>query len=280
MTPLLSGAEKRPLQIVSFVSGSGENLKTLIALAKSRARVRVPLVISDQVSCPALEIARRAGLHVIARDFARVCGSWAAARHSPALRRAYLAKGRAFHDAILLEIEKFEGEHGIRFDLAVLSYRKWIRGRLLARFKDRMINQHPGDLSLLNHAPSKRRVLAGLRPVEKALELGHARTRTTTFLVNRGHDSGEILCQGPWIYFDGDPQMPDFARFHEYRQKLGSDRPSLIRTLEMLADGDLALSTERHADGCRILYCKGAKLPYCGVQLSEPSNLDVRLPSF
>jgi len=177
-----------------------------------------------------------------------------------------------FHNRMLDQIRAQERLLNRRFDLAVLSYRRWIHGNLLEYFKDRMINQHAGDLTSLSECFDRKYV--GINPVWTALRSGEVRTRTSTIMVAEGHDSGEILCQGPWVQYNDDSLSKEQALEHENRQKVESDWPSLSFALVRIAQGRYSLGDEVHEDGSRIVYLDGAPLPFGGVGLGSPMSLE------
>lgn len=203
---------------------------------------------------------------VLAQDFARACGR-ASDAHDDAQRAAYALRARRFHDRLEHEIGRFERAEG-ELDLVVLSYGRWIHGRLLERFRDRMLNQHPGDLCALDGGG--RRLLTGNDPVLAALRLGHRRIRTTTFLVDEGHDTGAIVCQGPWVPASGPRATRADADRLEQRQKRESDRASLVCALVAVALGALRRDPDRRAlDGSSCFRLEDVALPFGGIDLDQ-----------
>lgn len=258
------------MRVVVFVSGGGGNLKAAIqASAEHPGLLTVRLVVSDRLGIPAIAIAEEYGIPVIARDFESSCGVWALAKRDPQTASAYRQKAEKFHDGILTTIRAHEKAYGFLFDLAVLSYHRWIQGKLLAYFQDRMINQHAGDATVMRKDDPLRRAYVGINPVLLALRSGETRTRTSTFLVTEGHDTGEILCQGPWVPYEGSyPVTKESGWQHEVVQKERSDWPSLKFALCHIAEGDYAIAqTMFHKDHTRVLFFKGKALTYGGIDL-------------
>lgn len=263
--------QKRPMRIVVFVSGGGGNLRAVIDLQDEYpGLISVDLVISDRPEIRGVEIAQEAGIPTIVGDFEDKCGRWDDVKGNPAREIEYKLKAIAYHDNILSRIQEFETQHQQRFDLAVLAYRRWIHGKLLGYFKDRMINQHAGDLTILN--PDGSRAYVGIDPVYLALSDGQNRTRTSTIMVGEGHDAGEILCQGPWVGFTGDVTREN-AKLHELEQKKMSDWPAIRFTLKEIAQGQFALGTAiTHPDGTRQVFYRGEPVPHGGIQLGYIPN--------
>jgi len=262
--PIFAGG--RPMRVGVFVSGTGGNLRTTLHLGARRPELlEVALVVSDRPDCTAVAIAREHHVPTIARDFAAMCGRASAARGATE-RAAYAARARRFHDLLDDELRAFE-RRTRPLDLLVLAYRRWIHGRLLTRFAGRIVNQHPGDLRALDASGS--RLLRGSNPVLAALRLGHARVRTSTFMVDEGHDAGGIVCQGPWVSATGHrPTQADADRL-EQLQKRASDRPALICALTAIGSGRVALDHARRApDGSPCLTLDGLPLPFGGIDLA------------
>jgi len=262
--PIFTGS--RPMRVCVFASGTGGNLRTVLQLVARRPELlELALVVSDRPGCDAVAIARTYGVETIARDFAAACGRASDARTARE-RAVYAACARRFHDAIDDELRAFE-RRTRPLDLIVLAYRRWIHGRLLARFEGRIVNQHPGDLRALDE--DGRRVLVGNNPVLAALRLGHPRVRTTTFVVDEGHDAGGIVCQGPWVSTVGHRPIQSDADRLEQVQKRVSDRPALICALTAIGSGTLALDPGRRGpDGSPSLVLDGVPLPFGGIDLA------------
>lgn len=258
-----------PMRVVVFASGNGGNLRAAIATSESFPKlVKVQLVVTDRPDIKAIEIARQFGIAILVKDFEQKCGRWRDCTDN-ASRSLYRNRAVAFHDEILNEILSHEKAFG-RLDLAVLSYHRWIHGNLLRYFNERMINQHAGDLAVMSPIDPTQRRYIGINPVLYALQAGEKRTRTTTFLVRAGEDSGEILCQGPWVEYQGPEQVTICAaRKHEAIQKEQSDWPSLRFALLGIAQGHFTISTDsKFIDGNKAVFYKGIQLPYGGFQIS------------
>lgn len=256
------------MRVALFASGGGGNLAAALDVAGQRPDlISVGAVVTDRPLVYAIHIAREARIPVIVRDFEATCGKWRDCRDDPDAATAYRRMAIGFHDAILLDLTAIEQRMHWVFDLVILSYRRWIHGALLERFRDQMINQHAGDLSILG---PNGRAYVGLDPVTVALAAGERRTRTSTIMVTEGHDAGEILCQGPWVTYPYSSLTPQLARKHELIQKERSDWPSLRFALMAIAEGRLALGSEAvYSDGTRQVYLDGCPLPYGGVSLEE-----------
>ena len=239
-------------------------------LATQRPRlVQLAAMVTDRPDCAAVSIATEGGLPVIARNFLGECGR-ASDCETPAQRCEYQQRAEAFHDRIDDELKEVERAHG-PVDLIALSYGRWIHGRLLERFAGRMINQHPGDLTLLNGAGQ--RILVGNNPVLAGLRHGVPRVRTSTFFVDAGQDSGPILCQGPTLPAKGLPARQTTADSLENEMKRRSDWPSIICGITLIAEAAIDIDhTRRMADGSEGVSICGVPMSLGGLKLM--SDLD------
>lgn len=258
------------MRVIVFVSGTGGNLKTVIDLSlRKPLLIEVGLVVSDRLGIKAIDIAKKHKIPVIAIDFEKECGTWEECRRNRKTAKSYQACAVDFHDSILQKIISIEHKTKKHFDFVVLSYHRWIHGGLLDYFHERIINQHAGDLTAMKNNGKTRKYI-GINPVLYALKNGEKRTRTSTFLVRSGHDSGEILCQGPWVEYAGSfPITKKSAYIHELTQKRDSDWTALKFVLENIGLGRFGLARNNcHQDGCVVVTYDGKALPYGGIDLS------------
>lgn len=262
----------KPMRIIFFVSGTGGNLKAAIDLShKEPDLLQVCLVISDRLGIKAIDIAENYNIPLIASDFEKECGIWLECKNNQKKIREYSDCAVNFHNRTLEKIQTIEKECGETFDLVVLSYHRWIHGDLFSYFRNRMINQHAGDLTVMQPKSPKERRYRGINPVLMALRAGEKRTRSCTFLINDGHDTGEVLCQGLWTVYKGATTITRKSAWkHELFQKQESDWPSLRFALKEIAKGNFGIAEKmHHPDGSRVIFFKGCALPYGGVDLEH-----------
>jgi len=261
-----------PMLFAVFASGGGGNLNAAIQLSKQYPRLlKVGLVVTDRLGIPAIDIAKKNTIPVIAQDFEKECGVWSECKKNPKKKKSYQKKAKEFHNRILKAMMKMEKSTKIPFDLIVLSYHRWIEGDLLDYFWERVINQHSGDLSIMKNNIRLKRKYTGINPVLYALKAGEKKTRTSTILVRKGLDNGEILCQGPWVKYQGPyPITKETSWAHELVQKKESDWPSLKFALKNIALGNLGVAINKtYKDGCKIITFKGKVLPYQGADITR-----------
>jgi len=249
------------LRTAVLVSATGANLRTLLALrAAEPALLDVCLVASHGSNVPALRAATEAGVQTWPGDFDSRCGLRSAMRTAEELR-GYRARARRWHDELNARLAGWESRNG-PIDLLVLAYHRLIEGDLLTRFANRMINMHPGDLSILDGDGT--RLLIGRDPVQRAFDLGHRETRTSCFLVDDSVDGGPVLCLGPPV-----PRRAGrSAVAHEVEQKSVSDPPALVWSVRALAEQRISLAEARHRDGSRVVELDGLACPPGGIRLA------------
>ncbi|MFL6161968.1 MAG: formyltransferase family protein [Jatrophihabitantaceae bacterium] len=256
-----------PLRVAVLVSATGANLRTLLALqAVEPALLDVCLVASHAPNVAALRVAAAAGIQTWPGDFDSRCGLRSTMATADDLR-GYRARGRQWHDDLNAKLAEWESHNGF-IDLIVLAYHRLIEGDLLTRFAGRMINMHPGDLSILGDDGA--RLLIGRSPVQRAFDLGHRETRTSCFLVDDSVDGGPVLCLGPPV-----PRRAGrSAQAHEAEQKVVSDPPALVWSVRALAERRISLADTRNPDGSRVVELDGIACLLGGVRLdaAEPDQ--------
>lgn len=268
--PIYTPKKDGPMNVAVFASGGGGNLKAVIDLSLAHPRlVRVGLVVTDRIGIPAIDIAQSYSIPVFAYEFEKICGVWSECKKKKETAEQYTACARQFHDSVYERIRAHEQQTHMPIDLIVLSYHRWVFGKLLSSFKNKIINQHAADLTVFEQESYGKRKYIGINPVLYALEAGETKTRTSTFLVQGGYDNGEILSQGPWTVFKGGHVNKQTAYEHELIQKKQSDWPSLTFAVREIARGNYAYDPDDlYPDGCQAIYYKHSKLPYGGVDLS------------
>jgi folate-dependent phosphoribosylglycinamide formyltransferase PurN len=270
MNKIYTPKEDRPMSIVFFASNSEVNLQALHRMSKTNPKlVSVDLVVTDRDGIGAIAYANKHAIPVLTQNFSKMCGSFSKVNADPVKFRKYTECAMRFHNMLLKKIKVFEHKRGYKFDLAVLSYYRWIHGDLLKYFSNRMINQHPADLSVFEKDGVTRKYI-GIDPAYLSIRDGKNKTRTSTILVRQGHDAGEILCQGPWCQYKGPhPITTKLAAEHERKQEIVSDIPSLEFAVGHIAKGNFAISDKKNKDGTCVLFFKGKRLPYKGVDLDS-----------
>lgn len=237
MKKLYEGFGQRPMRIVFFSSGGPGNFDAACDLASEFPSIlSVELLVCDRLDTASARSARTRGMRVAEFDYE---AEFRASGYHPEQRRSF---SKLFHNEVLRHIIDCERADGCGMDLAVLAYRRLIQGDLLTYFDSRMINQHPADLAVLGEDGG--RLLTGIGGHHRALEMGLGGGRTSTIIVREGTDTGEIICRGPFVSFDGQTDDRKAMDAHENRQKIESDWPSLRFALMAIATGKLQLGQD------------------------------------
>jgi folate-dependent phosphoribosylglycinamide formyltransferase PurN len=246
--------QQRTMRIAVFCShGPGNFLAAVHAGHASEGRFEVCLLVTDRPGIPAIAAATAEGIRTVTYDFvSSLRGMTVEARRTTTDQ---------LHDRMLGQILNYEEEAG-SIDLCVLAYRRIIRGALFDYFRDRMVNQHPADLTVLESQAGPRRY-TGILGLRRSIEDGAEFTRTSTILASSEMDRGEILVQGPEVWVDRRVDLD----CHEQKQKEKSDWPALSRCLTDIASGELRIGEEKWPDGCRQVFYGSVRLPYGGLQL-------------
>ncbi len=281
--PIYSGSLE-DFHWVGFGSGSGTNLREC-------AKVIPPsLIFSDKPSASLFDWAElsQEGIVQEAINGFRACGSWKKAQENSQLKAEYQERSLEFNQTIVDLLHKCEERQQTPFDLIVLGgYMRLVMEPLLEAYKDKIINVHPADLSklkqrdeVINNIPEFYRVFVGDNAVYDSIEAGETITKSSVIMVDEGIDHGEILTQGPelrvWEEFlegtgpEREECFREYADAHQSFQKVRSDWPALTSALEMIAQGRIALGTEKNVlSEWRRVYVDGKMMDYKGFQV-EP----------
>ena len=273
ITPLYSGSFEN-FRWAGFGSGSGTNLQQCAQIKKPA------LIFSDRAEAPLLKIPELSSsetfqLIISGHSF---CGRWKEAQGNPQKENEYHQRTEEFNSWILQNLRQYEAQHG-SLDLIVLGgYMRMVTEPLLSAYKDKIINVHPADLSVLTL--EKRRKYVGAHAVRDALAAGEPSTKSSVILVDGKMDHGEILTQGPEVaidtsQFSASSSFEDYVRKHQQRQKEQSDWPALVTAFSFLAQGRLAVGKENlHFNEWRRVYLDGEHLPYSGYVISSPNEVE------
>jgi folate-dependent phosphoribosylglycinamide formyltransferase PurN len=250
------------MRVAGLMSGSGTNLVKVIerSLEGKGADYEVVVIVTDTPESRAEEISDKYGIPMVCSDikaFYRSKGH--ETRKDISLRPEYDAK-------IVEELKPFN------VDLIVLAgYMSIITEPLLDEFDARLINVHPADLSIVKEG---RRIFTGAHAVRDSILYGCRELRSSTHIVRREVDCGEIL-----LISDPVPvHLPEctslealkkkenrkllntIANEHQEKLKCEGDWVVLPKTLEWISrgrfgiaeDGNVTLDGKPVPDGVRL----------------------------
>lgn len=156
------------MNIAVFASGRGSNFQAILsAIHLGRFPASVSLVVSNNPSAGALEIARAQGI--------------------PALHRSVrqFSTQDAFDDDLLAILESH------RVDLIALAgYMKKLSPRVISRYRNRIVNIHPALLPAFG-GPG----MYGIHVHEAVIRSGATTSGATVHIVDEEYDHGLILAQ-------------------------------------------------------------------------------------
>jgi len=150
------------MRVAVAVSGRGSNLEALLQSLGEDAPARVVLVLSNRPDAGALERARTHGVPTEVLPDPTDAADW---------------------------LDRLEHH---RVDLLVLAgYLKLVPAAVIARYRDRIVNVHPGLLPAFGG-----RGMYGHRVHDAVLASGARESGATVHLVDEVYDRGAILAQG------------------------------------------------------------------------------------
>ncbi|MCY6371785.1 phosphoribosylglycinamide formyltransferase [Clostridium ganghwense] len=161
-------------KIAVLISGGGSNLQTIIdGIENNHLNCSIEYVISDKAGTFGIERAKKHNI------------------------KTFVFEKKEYGDALSGKIlEVLDG----KVDLIVLAgYLSILKGDIIKRFKNRIINIHP---SLIPSFCGKG--MYGIKVHEKALEYGVKITGCTVHFVDEGTDTGSIIIQKAVEVHDND----------------------------------------------------------------------------
>jgi phosphoribosylglycinamide formyltransferase 1 len=202
--------------IAILISGRGSNMRALIEACRSPDfPARITLVISNQADALGLDLAREAGLPVLAIP------------HRP------FGRDREAHERA---IDAALREAGVE-TVCLAGYMRVLTPFLVDAWAGKMLNIHP---SLLPHFP-------GMHTHEAALAAGVAEHGCTVHLVTAGVDAGPILAQASVPVHPSDTPEGLAARVLEQEHALYPETLARFLRGELpVADHDSDVEAERN----------------------------------
>jgi phosphoribosylglycinamide formyltransferase-1 len=192
-------------RLAVLVSGEGTNLQAILDTVHGREGIEVVAVASSKPRARALERARRAGVETAVFEISGYED-----------RRA---RDRALADWL----------EERQVDLLVLAgFMEILGAEFIRRFRERIINVHPGLLP----------AFPGVRAIENALAHGVKVTGVTVHFVDEGVDSGPIILQEAF-------ELPYPRPIEEVEQRLhGIEHRLLPRAIRLIATGAVRIDPD------------------------------------
>ncbi len=181
---------------------------------------------TDRATAPGIAQVRRAGIPLEVLDF----------REFLARRRATPKDEKARHEYFAQVIERIAPWQP---DILMLSgFMLIITEPLLSAYRHRILNVHPGDLSIVDEQGQRKYV--GQDAVAQAIRAGERHTRSTIHLVTEGVDAGPIVVMSEPL----EVREGISAEEHQEQMKWACDGPAYQRALGLIAQGRVWLDEE------------------------------------
>lgn len=187
------------MNICVFASGTGSNFEAILdSVKKKYLSSRVPLLITNNSRCGAVEIAERNEID-----------------HITINKKLYPhLSGKEYSQKFLSALEKYE------IDLIVLSgYMKMIEPEVLKAYENRIINIHPALLPSFGG-----KGMFGMNVHKAVIASGVKVSGITVHFVNENYDEGKIIFQKCCDVNDNDDEITLQKKIqkleHEYYSKV------------------------------------------------------------
>jgi len=245
--------EEGPLKLVGLMSGSGTNIRKILAhqikLEKQTGASPFKMVVlfSDNKNSNASTIGTEYDIPVITRDIA---GFYA----KRGKKRSDLSIRSEFDSETVKTLSSFEVKVGVYG-----GYMSVVTSPLINAFLG--VNVHPADLSI---EEGGKRKFTGAHPVRDAIAHGEKTIAATTHIVEDAVDQGPILMISPpvpvilkkeWDLSDPD-HLKEAEAFNQARLKESGDWLIFPKTIEYLAQGRYG------RDETGALYFDGKPIPH------------------
>ncbi|MEM7007885.1 MAG: formyltransferase family protein [Thermodesulfobacteriota bacterium] len=237
----------KPMSVAVFLSGSGTNF---IAIYEEQKRLekmgdnhfgRIDLVFTNVPGCKGAQIAEEYGVLVAdlsSKKFFELIG-----------KDPNDEKARSYYDAAVISLV----ESMCRPDLIVLAgYRRRLSSLFLNRYRNKVINLYPGDIT-------KEYLVKGVDASVQALRAGERSIKATVYLQRENERFGPSILQSKPIFLEGYSESDKDALNEKIREQAEwTIFPYAVHKL--IASGTLAV------DGEDNIYLNGVKIERAGLQ--------------
>lgn len=196
-------------KIAVLISGGGTNLQSIIdSIENKYLNCSIEFVISDREDAYGIERAKKHNI------------------------KTYVLNRKEFGDKLSDKIlEIVDG----KVDLIVLAgYLSILKGNILVKFKNRIINIHPSLIPSFCGSG-----MYGIKVHEKALEYGVKITGCTVHFVDEGTDTGKIILQKAVEVMDDD--TPEILQ----KRVLVQEHKALPEAIKLLSENKVILKNGR-----------------------------------
>ena len=210
---------KSKMKVVVFFSDGASLLKYLLENDPNlNNKYRIVGAFTSNKNVPGIEVTKQAGIEYECLDIRDWCRSHKKKFVDLIARQLYFAEVSSLIKHFQADIIIFSG-----FMIVVTE-------PLLSEYKNRIINLHPNDLTILDDRG--RRKYTGRGNVAKAIADGEKVTRSTAHIVTDEVDGGPII-----VVSDPLPVEPGIdPDVHQEKMKWACDGPVLAKALALIAE--------------------------------------------
>ncbi|MFH1288530.1 MAG: formyltransferase family protein [bacterium] len=229
--PIYTPHKNRPMRVAGFMSGSGTNLIKIIEWEK-QSRYNVSVIFTDNKNSGAKTISDKFNIPLEVFD---IIDFYKSKGHSD---KKDLSLRSGFDSEIVKILKKYN------IDLIALAgYMSIVTQPLLDAFDGRIINVHPADLSIKTDGKRK---YTGHHAVRDAILAGEKALRSTTHIVRKNVDYGEILLisEGISVNIPDKLSLQETVDRHQNSLKENGDWKIFPLTLQYIAEGRLGIDEE------------------------------------
>jgi phosphoribosylglycinamide formyltransferase-1 len=247
---LLHKPQDKPMSVAVFVSGSGTNLVALYNEQKRLERAgeksygRIEVIFTNVPKCRGAEVARGFGIPVVSlssKSYFEIL------QKNPDDNEA-----RDYYDAATITLI----EEICSPALVVLAgYRRRLSSLFIKRYKNRILNLYPGDIT-------KPYLISGIPAPIQALRAGEKTIKCTVFLQKEEEHFGPALIQSQPISLEGFTEE-DLEKIQEKIRKEGEWIIYPFAVHELIAKGRVGIDSEDN------IYIDGIKMPKEGYQFKN-----------
>ncbi len=254
-----------PMRLACFMSGSGTNIVKIIEneRAERDRSYHVVLIFTDnedQSRCNAQKIAESHKIAVVMHDMGKFY-----ANHGQLSKRDLLLR-RKYDTEVAELISPYDVDV-----IALGGYMSILTKPMLDRYPGRIVNVHPGDLSV--KAEGRRRFV-GLHAVRDAIMAGEKEIFSTTHVVREEVDNGEILMRSQPVRVvlprgltpkelgktENRTILDNLVAEHQERLKAHGDWVIFPKTLQLIGEGLFALDGEGNSYLDEVIQPNGVRL--------------------
>lgn len=246
-------SQNKPMSVAVLISGTGTNLLALYEEQKKLESMgeknygRIEVVFTNVPGCKGATTARELGIPVVSLNSKLYFDIIKKPPDDNTAREFYDAAAIALIEEICIP------------DLVVLAgYRRRFGTLFLHRYRNRVLNIYPGDIT-------KSYLIRGVEAAIQALRAGESTIKCTVFLQKENERFGPALVQSRPIVISG-LKEEDIEKIREKVRKEGEWKILPFAVHHLIAKGRIGVDQDGN------LYLDGNRIPREGIQLAEADS--------